>query len=33
MQADDRFDSELMDWVHGVFFGHVLPAVSVVSGN
>jgi len=25
MQADDWFDNELMDWIHGVFFGHLSP--------
>jgi hypothetical protein len=27
MQANDRFDSELMDWIHSVFFGHVLSSL------
>jgi hypothetical protein len=27
MQADDRLDNELMDWIHGVFFGHVLSSL------
>jgi hypothetical protein len=33
MQADNWFDHELMDWIHGFFFGHVLifPASRVAS--
>ena len=27
MQADDWFDNELMDWIHGGFFGHVLSSL------